>query len=216
MSKPTKPVRIENGVVIGTTSDKYTTGNLIVRKLVQNFDAGVQALLCQVNPLTITEIGCGEGHVTEILLQNTQATINAFDISKTIIHEAQANISSPRISFEQKDIYTLCADQHFADLVVCCEVLEHLTDPEAALDLLADLAKPYALLSVPREPLWCTLNILRGTYLKNFGNTPGHLQHWSKRGFLQFVSRRFDILATASPLPWTMVLVRTKTSPPCD
>ena len=40
----------------------------------------------------------------------------------------------------------------------------------------------------PREPLWRGLNIARGAYLKDLGNTPGHLNHWSKRGFVALLS----------------------------
>ena len=36
---------------------------------------------------------------------------------------------------------------------------------------------------MPREPLWRGLNMARGAYLKDLGNTPGHVNHWSKRSF---------------------------------
>ena len=42
----------------------------------------------------------------------------------------------------------------------------------------------YLLVCVPREPLWRGLNMARGAYLKDLGNTPGHLNHWSKRSFV--------------------------------
>ena len=48
-----------------------------------------------------------------------------------------------------------------AELIVCCEVMEHLGDPEAALETLASLASPWAIVSVPREPLWRALNLAR-------------------------------------------------------
>ncbi len=59
--------------------------------------------------------------------------------------------------------------------------------------------------SVPREPLWCALNLARGKYIKDKGNTPGHINHWSKKRFAELVDRRFDVRAVRSPLPWTMV-----------
>ena len=37
------------------------------------------------------------------------------------------------------------------------------------------------LVSVPREPLWRGLNMARGAYMRDLGNTPGHVNHWSKR-----------------------------------
>ena len=54
-------------------------------------------------------------------------------------------------------------------------------DPERALDVLAGLARPWLIASVPREPLWRALNLARLSYVGDLGNTPGHLNHWSKR-----------------------------------
>jgi hypothetical protein len=64
------------------------------------------------------------------------------------------------------------------------------------------------LVSVPREPLWRGLNIARGAYLKDLGNTPGHLSHWSKRSFARLLARHGEIVELRSPLPWTMALLR--------
>jgi hypothetical protein len=64
------------------------------------------------------------------------------------------------------------------------------------------------LVSVPREPLWRGLNMARGAYLRDLGNTPGHLNHWSRRGFVALLSRHGEVREVRSPFPWTMLLVR--------
>ena len=91
-------------------------------------------------------------------------------------------------------------------------MLEHLPDPEAALATLAGLARPWLLVSVPREPLWRALNLARFRYARQLGNTPGHLGHWSKRGFIAFLSERVEVVEVRSPLPWTMALCRVDRS----
>ena len=48
----------------------------------------------------------------------------------------------------------------------------------------------------------------RGAYLKDLGNTPGHLNHWSKRSFVALLSRHGEVVEARSPFPWTMLLVR--------
>ena len=83
-------------------------------------------------------------------------------------------------------------------------------DPARAVDTLAGLAQPYLLASVPREPVWRVLNLARGKYLGSLGNTPGHVNHWSRAGFLALLSRRFDRVETRTPLPWTMALCRRR------
>jgi hypothetical protein len=60
-------------------------------------------------------------------------------------------------------------------------------------------------LSVPREPVWRAANMARGAYLRALGNTPGHVNHWSKRGFVEMVGTTFAVREVRSPFPWTMV-----------
>jgi len=100
--------------------------------------------------------------------------------------------------------------QDAAELIVCCEVLEHLGDPDAALSVVASLAAPWAIVSVPREPLWRALNIARLKYVGALGNTPGHLNHWSRQSFLDFLGKRLEVVDARAPLPWTMALCRTR------
>ncbi len=58
---------------------------------------------------------------------------------------------------------------------------------------------------MPFEPIWRAGNLARGRYVRDLGNTPGHVNHWSRRGFARFVARRFEVEQVKSPLPWTMV-----------
>jgi hypothetical protein len=88
------------------------------------------------------------------------------------------------------------------------EVLEHVPEPEATLSEMARVAERHLLVSVPREPIWRTLNMARGAYLRDLGNTPGHLNHWSKVGFVSLLSRYGTVEEVRTPLPWTMALVR--------
>ncbi len=113
-------------------------------------------------------------------------------------------------TFWAQPIETIDIAAEAAPLVVCCEVLEHLDDPVRGVEILAALAQPYLLASVPREPLWRALNMARGKYLGALGNTPGHLNHWSRGGFLRVLERRFEVIEARTPLPWTMALCRRR------
>jgi len=200
---------IEEGLVVGTGSDKYESKNPLAQYLLRQFDNSIAELVNIAKPNKILEVGCGEGHVTDVLLANSEATIQALDISQTIVDIAKAEIDSPRVDFQQFNIYDL-AEKETADLVVCCEVLEHLEAPETGLLRLAEKAAPYAIISVPREPVWRMLNFIRGAHVKSFGNSPGHIQHWSQKGFIQFVEQQFEIVSVKTPLPWTILLLKSK------
>ena len=77
--------------------------------------------------------------------------------------------------------------------------------PDAGLRELARASSRHLLLSVPREPYFRGSNLVTGRYLKDLGNTPGHLNHWTKAGFQRFVSQVGTVRAVASPYPWTIV-----------
>ena len=80
--------------------------------------------------------------------------------------------------------------------------------PERTVAEMARVARRHLLVSVPHEPLWRMLNVARGAYVRELGNTPGHVNHWSRRGFAKLLGRHGEVVATRSPFPWTMLLVR--------
>lgn len=201
--------KFENGIVVGS-GVKYKTRNPIGRFLLQNFDQTIARFVQKIDPKDVLEVGCGEGHITNIILDNSQAKIKALDVSDLILEEASSAISSKRVLFQNQSVYSLSEMSIQAEMVVCCEVLEHLEDPILGLNNLHTAAAPYALLSVPREPLFRTMNLMRGSYITSLGNCPAHIQHWSKTKFIELVSRQFEVLETASPIPWTVLLLRAK------
>jgi 2-polyprenyl-3-methyl-5-hydroxy-6-metoxy-1,4-benzoquinol methylase len=202
----------EDGVVIGNAFDKYGSRNPIVKWMMNGFESALSDLVAKASPSSIHEIGCGEGYW--VLHWNAQGIpARGCDFSRAVIDlagENAANQGLPPSLFEARSIYDLDAHQDKADLVVCCEVLEHLEDPEAGLRALQRVTQRYLIVSVPQEPLWCVLNLARGKYITRWGNTPGHLQHWSKKGFTSLVSKYFEVIETRSPLPWTMLLCRPR------
>src|SRR3954462_15470390 len=100
------------------------------------------------------------------------------------------------------------ADGEF-EVAAAMEVLEHVPDPEHTVAEMARVARGgHLLVSVPREPLWRGLNMAREAYLKDWGNTPGHLNHWSRKAFVELLGRHGTVEELRAPFPWTMILVR--------
>lgn len=201
--------RSEAGIVIGNVEAKYDTRNPLTRALMNAFLGAFDRLLAQTSTNDVHEVGCGEGHLSHHIASQG-ILVRGCDFSHEIIAEACARYGSESIPFAVRSIYDLDPETDRAHTVVCCEVLEHLDDPATALDRLWAITGEWCIVSVPREPLWRVLNMLRGKYFGDFGNTPGHLQHWSRGGFVRFVGRRFVPVAVASPLPWTIVLCRKR------
>jgi 2-polyprenyl-3-methyl-5-hydroxy-6-metoxy-1,4-benzoquinol methylase len=195
----------------GNTYDKYNTRNPIARLLMSGFLAAFDEMIGRAGAGDAYEIGCGEGELTRRMARRG-ITVRGCDVGPDVVAKARdvSRAQGLDIPFEARDIREMKPERDVASLIVCCEVLEHLDHPGAALDILASLARPWLLTSVPREPIWRVLNMARGKYLGELGNTPGHVQHWSGGGFLSFVGRRFDVVAHRSPLPWTVALCRVR------
>lgn len=206
----TKPI-IENGIIAGNLYDKYGSKNVIVRYLMKGFFNSLSRLVAATGAVEVHEVGCGEGNLS-IRLAKQGKTVGGSDISKQIITKARENAEKHHVdvNFKVAGISDLTPENDAAELIVCCEVLEHLEDSQRALRILAQLAKSYLIISVPREPLWSILNLARGKHITRLGNTPGHIQHWSKTSFLELLLSYYDIVQVLNPIPWTMVLCRPK------
>lgn len=179
------------------------------RRLVRGFCEELERLAIGTGARDVHEVGCGEG---ELLLRLAKRGLRArgSDVSESVIEEARGRAAAAHldVSFRAAPIEALDPNGDCAELVLCCEVLEHLDDPNAALEVVAGLARPWAIVSVPREPLWRVLNLGRLKYVRDLGNTPGHLQHWSRRSFLGFLERHLEVVEVRSPVPWTLALCR--------
>lgn len=203
--------RVENGTVVGTASNKYETRNPIARAAIAQLLNTIAKLVADCNPSSILEVGCGEGKVTRLLLETTEAAVHATDLSSTLVEEVRRDLAgSPRLTLEQANIYDLDDPRFRSDLVVCCEVLEHLERPAEGLRRLAENCREFAVLSVPREPNFRILNFLRGQHFSALGNAPGHVQHWSTSSFARFVESEFELLQVRPLLPWTVVLAKPR------
>jgi len=203
---------VDGGIIAGNFEDKYRSPNPIARYLMDNFLASVLELVSKSGCNDALEVGCGEGRLAIHLHQQLGLTIRGTDFSQQILAQARANAAEAgaNISFEVLDLSREPTIEQQTDLVICCEVLEHLENPEFALANIVRLARKYLVLSVPREPVWRALNMARGKYWGDLGNTPGHIQHFSKTSFLEMVSRYADVSEVRSPLPWTVVLARPR------
>jgi 2-polyprenyl-3-methyl-5-hydroxy-6-metoxy-1,4-benzoquinol methylase len=202
----------EKGVYIGNVYNKFDSRNPVVRFLMRNFYDNLSSLIDSVVPDRIHEIGCGEGYWV-IQWNKLGFQAKGSDFSKKVIEIAKINAKSNKLSdeiFYVRNIYDLKPELDNSELIVCCEVLEHLENPNMALLSLQAVVENYIILSVPREPIWRMLNIVRGKYLGSFGNTPGHIQHWSCKSFVNLVSRYFDVEDVRKPLPWTMLLCKVR------
>lgn len=209
MSGSTGTASAVDGVVTGNHFDKDATTNPIERRMVDGFESALMSLLPTPSG-PVLEVGCGEGgQLKRIVGEMPGITLVGLDLPDDDLaarwHDVPAAMvfgTAERLPF---------GDDSF-DLVLALEVLEHVDDPRAGLREIARVARETVILSVPREPIWRAGNMARGRYLSDLGNTPGHLNHFSSRGFAKFASEFLDVDQVRRPLPWTMLRGRPRSN----
>jgi 2-polyprenyl-3-methyl-5-hydroxy-6-metoxy-1,4-benzoquinol methylase len=192
----------------GNTYDKYGSTNPVVRRLMSGFERTLNELFAIAAPASVLDVGCGEGVLTARWAQQLDpGRVVGIDFDDPKLTAEWRTRRASNLEFEPMLVEHLgFADGEF-DLVAATEVLEHVEDPRRALDEMSRVAGRWLLVSVPHEPLWRALNLARGAYLSDLGNTPGHLNHWTARGFARLLGDYGEVVEARSPFPWTMLLV---------
>jgi len=197
------------GTVTGNTYDKYGSTNPVVKRLMARFHGTLAELFARADPQSLLDVGCGEGVLThEWAVRLRDRRVVGIDLDDPQLHAQWEGRRAPNLDYRVMKAQELpFADGEF-DCATAIEVLEHVPDAAHTVAEMARVATHHLLVSVPREPLWRALNVARGAYLKELGNTPGHVNHWSKRSFVELLSRHGTVVDARSPFPWTMLLVR--------
>lgn len=189
---------------------KHESRNPIQQALIGNFHKQVVEMVRRARPSTILELGCGEGYVLKALVDaGIDAKLTGIELDSRAVKLARERLGE-RATIEQRDARELAADGRSFDMVMMLEVLEHIPDPAQMLPIVDSLTDGWVLLSVPWEPVFRGLNMIRGKNVTRLGNDPDHVNHWGRRGFANFVGRKFDIVTKPEVFPWTMVLARSR------
>ncbi len=196
-------------VPTGNTFDKYGSTNPVVRRLMDGFERMLDELFAAADPSSVLDLGCGEGVLTEHWARRLgTGRVVGIDFQDPKLKAQWRRRDRANLEFEAMTVQQLAFGDGEFDLVAAIEVLEHVDDPRRALAEMARVTRRSLLVSVPHEPLWRMLNVARGAYVRELGNTPGHLNHWTRRGFIALLDGYGDVVQTRSPFPWTMALVR--------
>lgn len=197
------------GTVTGNTYDKYGSTNPVVKRLMANFESTLEQLFVQASPASLLDVGCGEGVLTHQWAQRLgDRRVVGIDLDDPLLHAEWEGRQAANLEYKVMKAENLPFDDNEFDVATAIEVLEHVPEPAHTVAEMARVASGHLLVSVPREPLWRGLNMARGAYIKDLGNTPGHLNHWSKRSFVKLLSQHGEVIEAKSPFPWTMLLVR--------
>ncbi|GEL95487.1 methyltransferase domain-containing protein [Cellulomonas composti] len=110
-------------------------------------------LLSSLEPgMRLLDVGCGPGTVTVDLARRVApGEVVGIDASERVVEIARTTASDagvPNATFEVGDAYTLPFEDDSFDVVHAHQVLQHLTDPVAALREMRRVARPGGIVAV--------------------------------------------------------------------
>lgn len=186
---------------------KYNSGNPVKRALIRGFQKAEKSLLAEAAGVkSVHEVGCGDGYNLNLLAEffAGKAVVCGSDIELGKLERAAGN--APGVELVRADVFGLPFENGSFDLVAATEVLEHLGRAEDALAEIRRVTRRWALISVPREPLWSSLKLAAAANLRTLGNDPGHVRRWDATAFARLVGRFFRVRRVLYPLPWQILL----------
>lgn len=132
----------------------------------------------------ILDVGCGSGF----------KLIHFFEEKNTLGLELDCNLEFlnseyPHRKWAASDFSKLPEFQ--ADLVICADVIEHLTDPDELVDYLVRLNARHYVLSTPDRSL-----LYKPWQRRYWGppRNPSHQREWTSREFFHYISDTFEVV----------------------
>jgi 2-polyprenyl-3-methyl-5-hydroxy-6-metoxy-1,4-benzoquinol methylase len=169
----------------------------------------------------VLDAGCARGeHTSKLAAAWPEQEFAGIDIIDEFISSAGERYRNIKnLAFRRENFLKGNLDLD-PDLILCLETLEHIEDNslQPFVENLFNYSRKALMVSVPREPFWCLANILRLKYLSRLGNTPSHLQHWTKKSFKNFMVKEAERkwgnnieVYLRNPLNvWTIILILKK------
>ena len=182
---------------------KYENKNPIHQLTLGRFFDAVADELKQLNPQRVLEFGCGEGLFLDQLRKRGVAfpSLTGIDLREDALEHARSLM--PEYDFKLVDVFAFEPEQPF-DLVIASQVFEHLPDPVPFLKRLCDLGDGQILLTVPLEPWFRMMNLVRGRDILRLGNHPEHVNHWGVSSFRKFLEPHVEVEAAWSVFPFVI------------
>lgn len=190
-----------------TNQQKFLNQAPIQKKLIGQFHEKFITVLSGLQPSSVLEVGCGEGYLLS-KIHDALPDVPLLGLDNLNVALAEGRRLFPKLRLESGDIYRLDQPDKSWDVAIASEVLEHLDEPLRALEELQRVSQRYVVLSVPHEPWFRLGNLARGRHLRRLGNHPEHVNLWSRKGFVRFVSQRLNVQSVKSAFPWTIVIAK--------
>lgn len=185
---------------ISTNAAKYDTGNPVVRAMIGRFFDTVEEMVRPLGAGSVLDAGCGEGETLMRLGDALPELRAGIDLSPEAVRMARDRC--PGADLAVGSVYEIDAPDDAYELVLCLEVVEHLERPAEALRELRRVAAGNLVVSVPYEPFFRLGSLLRGKYVRTWGNHPEHVNHFNRSGLRAFLEAELAVQDLRIAFPW--------------
>jgi ubiquinone/menaquinone biosynthesis C-methylase UbiE len=194
------------------------SNNFLSTEIDPAFALRAQAILTAaklLRPQTVLDVGCGRGFYLKHLIDIPGLKlISGIDVNERYLKIARKYLKDPRINLSVGSVYHLPYPAEHFDLVICSEVLEHLSHDRQALLEINRVLKPkgYLLITVPHlnfpfwwdPPNWLLMHLFR-THLPSqiwwlAGIWADHLRLYSLENIKALITQSGFLLESQKPL----------------
>ena len=155
---------------------------------------------CPLEDSRILDLGCATGWMTHRLSEF--GTAEGVDLSETAIAMARAQF--PGIRYTAGDLYEMTLSSEPVDVVVCQEVIAHVSDPRGLIDRIDEVMKPggYIIISAANKLVMNRVRFEDGIVGVGPEDPDEHIKKWLGMGDLKgLLKPRFKILRSTSVIP---------------
>lgn len=142
-----------------------------------------------ITPRRVLDFGSGNGVLTYWMRCNGFGeSVLGVDVSHTGVASARADFACEGLRYEHVDYLDTLAGREQFDVVVSSHVLEHITEPEAALTRLRELGR-WFVLEVPLERCYWQDIVYAVRRKERHDNPLGHVNFWTKKSFRSMLEK---------------------------
>lgn len=148
----------------------------------------------------ILDLGCATGWMTKMLSEF--GTAEGVDLSEAAISKAKAEF--PGIRFTSGDLYEISLVSEPVDVVVCQEVIPHVSDQALLMRRIAEVIKPdgYLIITAANKFVMERMKDSDGLVGVGSEDPEEHIKKWlDMKGLRRLVEADFKVLQTTSVIP---------------
>lgn len=148
------------------------------------------------NLTSIVDVGCGSGFKLIKYLNDFHTIGIETEPCFSMLKQKYPN-RNWLLSGEQEISFKSYDEIKNSDVALCCDVIEHIVNPDNLIEYLININAKYYIISTPCREILCTHEKFAHMYASFWNGPPmnqSHVREWTMQEFKTYVSTKFQIL----------------------